>query len=67
MSGDHRVAKEQWGQETWHRRFRRSSGFQEFKGGKEAMGSRDLVQEFWEVIRILGAQGAFRRPWGQGT
>ena len=41
--------------------------FRSSRGGQEAMGSRDLVREFREVIRISGAQGAVRRLWGQGT
>ena len=40
--------------------------FRSSRGGQEAMGSRDLVQEFWEVIRISGAQGGGQEAMGSG-
>ena len=40
--------------------------FRSLRGGQEAMGSRDLVQEFREVIRISGAQGGGQEAMGSG-
>ena len=47
-----------------------SGGYQDFRslrGGQEARGSRDLVQEFREPSGFQESKGAVRRPLGQGT
>ena len=47
-----------------------SGGHQDFRsprGGQEAMGSGDLVQEVQGVIGIPVAQGVARRVWGLET